>query len=99
MDHITSKFFIENKQNIGVTLQPRDILDLTKDYINRKEKVIHKIEEIGFEVKTNNKRVFWSIVTYYSKLKRKGMDDYEKSIGQNGLDLMGKNINLFGVDL
>ena len=47
MTHITSKFFIENKSNIGVELQPRDILELTKDYISRKEKMLCKIEEIG----------------------------------------------------
>ena len=99
MKHITCNFFVKNKPLIGVEMQPRDILNLTKDYIERKQKLIQKIKENGFEIKTNNKHVFWSIVTYYSKLKRKGIDDSEKSIGQNGLDLMGQNINLFGVDL
>ena len=84
MEHITRKFFIENKINIGVTLQPRNILDLTKDYIERKQKMLCKIEEIGVKLKTNNKYGFDYMLNYFSLLKLKGIDDIEKDNGTKG---------------
>lgn len=91
MKHITSNFFVKNKPLIGVEIQPRDILELTKDYIERKQKLTQKIKENGFEVKTNNRRISDVMLNYFSFLKRKGMDEIEKENGQKGQILVLEN--------
>ena len=99
MNTITHGFYSENKHNIGSVKQPKDILQKTEEYLKRKTQFNNTIKDSGFKINNTNKTIFWSIASYFVRLKNYGITKQEKDTGYEGLNFLGQYISVFDVDI
>ncbi len=96
---ITHGFYNVNKHIIGSVKQPIDILQKTKQYLIQKVEFNKRVEDSGFKRNNTNKKIFWGIAGYFVRLKNRGMTEQEKETGQAGLNILGRYIKVFDVDI